>query len=164
MLRNPAYAGRACFGKTMRAEQTAGLNRTARQAGRATPPQLTITDRPRQHWLEIPVPALVDQDTWGRGSSGGWRTTSASPRATRIPRCCMGSAPVPAAATPTTDLDAHLDQEDLLLRLSGLGRLPLRARPDLRTSSASITGWCDPGARQGTGGFTYLGGGPHARR
>ncbi len=56
MLRNPAYAGRACFGKTMRAEQTAGLNRTARQAGRATPPQLTITDRPRQDWLEIPVP------------------------------------------------------------------------------------------------------------
>ncbi len=33
MLRNPAYAGRACFGKTLRTEQTAGLNRTARLAG-----------------------------------------------------------------------------------------------------------------------------------
>ena len=37
MLRNPAYAGLACFGKTMRTDQTAGLNRTARLAGRATP-------------------------------------------------------------------------------------------------------------------------------
>jgi site-specific DNA recombinase len=33
MLRNPAYAGLACFGKTMRTKQTAGLNRTARLAG-----------------------------------------------------------------------------------------------------------------------------------
>jgi len=66
MLRNPAYAGRACFGKTIRTEQTAGLNRTARQAGRATPRNYTVTDRARQDWLEIPVPALVDEDTWAR--------------------------------------------------------------------------------------------------
>ncbi len=66
MLRNPAYAGRACFGKTIRTEQTAGLNRTARQAGRATPRNYTVTDRARQDWLEIPVPALVDEDTWQR--------------------------------------------------------------------------------------------------
>ena len=66
MLRNPAYAGRACFGKTMRTEQSAGLNRTARLAGRATPRQYTVTDRAREDWLEIPVPGLVDQDTWDR--------------------------------------------------------------------------------------------------
>jgi len=66
MLRNPAYAGRACFGKTMRTEHSAGLNRTARLAGRATPRHYTVTDRPRQDWLEIAVPGLVDQDTWDR--------------------------------------------------------------------------------------------------
>jgi DNA invertase Pin-like site-specific DNA recombinase len=66
MLRNPAYAGRACFGKTMRAEQSAGLNRTARLAGRSTPRHYTVTDRAREDWLEIPVPALVGQDTWTR--------------------------------------------------------------------------------------------------
>ncbi len=66
MLRNPAYAGRACFGKTMRTEQRAGLNRTARLAGRATPRHYTVTDRPREDWLEIPVPALVAEDTWQR--------------------------------------------------------------------------------------------------
>jgi site-specific DNA recombinase len=37
MLRNPAYAGRACFGKTMRTADQPGCNRTARLAGRATP-------------------------------------------------------------------------------------------------------------------------------
>ena len=66
MLRNPTYAGRACFGKTMRTEQTAGLNRTARLDGRATPRHYTVTDRAREDWLEIPVPALVAEDTWAR--------------------------------------------------------------------------------------------------
>ena len=66
MLRNPAYAGLACFGKTMRTDQTAGLNRTARLAGRATPRCYTVIDRARSDWLEIPVPALVAEDTWQR--------------------------------------------------------------------------------------------------
>jgi site-specific DNA recombinase len=66
MLRNPAYAGRACFGKTMRSEQTAGLNRVARLAGRSTPRHYTVADRAREDWLEIPVPALVDEHTWAR--------------------------------------------------------------------------------------------------
>src|SRR3954451_1472049 len=66
MLRNPAYAGRAAFGKTMRTEQTAGLNRTARLAGRTVPRHYTVVDRPRDDWLQIPVPALVDADTFDR--------------------------------------------------------------------------------------------------
>ena len=66
MLRNPAYAGRACFGKTMRTDQSAGLNRTARLAGRATPRRYTVVDRARSDWLQIPVPALVAEDTWQR--------------------------------------------------------------------------------------------------
>src|ERR1035437_10351146 len=66
MLRNPAYAGRACFAKTMRTEQTAGLSRTARLAGRTTPRHYTVIDRDREEWLEIPVPALVTAATWAR--------------------------------------------------------------------------------------------------
>jgi len=66
MLRNPAYAGLACFGKTIRTDQTAGLNRTARLAGRATPRCYTVIDRARTEWIEIPVPALVAEDTWRR--------------------------------------------------------------------------------------------------
>jgi site-specific DNA recombinase len=69
MLRNPAYAGRACFGKTVRTEQTAGLNRAARLAGRTTPRHYTVVERPREDWLEIPVPALVAEETWQRAQS-----------------------------------------------------------------------------------------------
>ena len=66
MLRNPAYAGRACFGKTIRTAEQPGLNRTARLAGRATPRSYSVKDRDRADWLEIPVPALVPEDTWAR--------------------------------------------------------------------------------------------------
>src|SRR3954453_4625767 len=66
MLRNPAYAGHACFGKTRRTEQTAALNRSARLAGRSTPRAYTVVDRDRDQWLQIGVPALVDPDTFDR--------------------------------------------------------------------------------------------------
>ncbi len=61
MLRNPAYAGRACFGKTGRVSEQAGRNRVARLAGRAAGRAYSTVDRPRGDWLEIDVPALVDE-------------------------------------------------------------------------------------------------------
>ena len=66
MLRNPAYAGTAVFGKTMATTGTPALNRVARLQGRTTPRAVKTVDRPRQEWLEIPVPAIVDQDTFAR--------------------------------------------------------------------------------------------------
>jgi site-specific DNA recombinase len=55
MLRNPAYAGRAVFGKTMVVAESPGLNRVARQQGRSTPRASRTVDRPREQWTEIPV-------------------------------------------------------------------------------------------------------------
>ena len=66
MLRNPAYAGTAVFGKTMIVHEQPGLNRTARLAGRTTPRAVKSIDRPREEWTGIPVPALVDEDTFDR--------------------------------------------------------------------------------------------------
>ena len=66
MLRNPAYAGTAVFGKTQAVHEPAGLNRTARLAGRTVPGQVRTQDRPREEWTGIPVPALVDEDTFDR--------------------------------------------------------------------------------------------------
>ncbi len=40
MLRNPAYCGKAVFGKTRVTHEAAGLNRTARLAGRTVPRQV----------------------------------------------------------------------------------------------------------------------------
>jgi DNA invertase Pin-like site-specific DNA recombinase len=66
MLRNPAYAGRAVFGKTMVVAEPAGLNRRARLQGRSTPRPVKTVDRPREDWVEIAVPALVTQATFDR--------------------------------------------------------------------------------------------------
>jgi site-specific DNA recombinase len=66
MLRNPAYAGRAVFGKTMVINESPGLNRRARIEGRDTPRATKTVDRPSEDWVHIPVPAIVDQDTFDR--------------------------------------------------------------------------------------------------
>src|SRR5215475_10675849 len=66
MLRNPAYAGTAVFGKTRVVHEPAGLNRTARLAGRTVPRQVRTQDRPREEWTGIPVPAPVDEETFDR--------------------------------------------------------------------------------------------------
>jgi site-specific DNA recombinase len=66
MLRNPAYAGRAVFGKTQIIHAQPGLNRIARLQGRTVPRPVKTVDRPREEWTEIAVPAIVDQDTFAR--------------------------------------------------------------------------------------------------
>jgi site-specific DNA recombinase len=66
MLRNPAYAGRAVFGKTQVIHAQPGLNRIARLQGRTTPRAVKTVDRPREEWTEIAVPAIVDEDTFTR--------------------------------------------------------------------------------------------------
>jgi site-specific DNA recombinase len=66
MLRNPAYAGRAVFGKTQAIHAQPALNRVARLQGRTTPRPVKTVDRPREEWTEIAVPAIVDEDTFAR--------------------------------------------------------------------------------------------------
>jgi site-specific DNA recombinase len=63
LLRNPAYSGRACFGKTERRERQR-ITRRVRQRGSPPPRQSASHDRPRQEWIEIPVPALVSEETF----------------------------------------------------------------------------------------------------
>jgi site-specific DNA recombinase len=68
MLRNPAYAGRAVFGKTQTVHQPAGLNRRARLQGRSTPRAVKAVGRPRGEWIEIPVPAIISRATFERAA------------------------------------------------------------------------------------------------
>jgi len=58
MLRNPAYRGTACFQKTHRAERQR-VNRRLRQRGGIPTRPVCSRPRPREEWIEIPVPALV---------------------------------------------------------------------------------------------------------
>ena len=63
MLRNPAYIGKACFGKTER-KQRQRITRPLRQRGGYCNRSGANQERPRQEWIEINVPALIDEVTF----------------------------------------------------------------------------------------------------
>jgi site-specific DNA recombinase len=92
MLRNPAYAGRAVFGKTMTVPQSPGLNRIARLQGRSVPRAVKIVDRPRGEWTEIPVPAIVTEDTFARVQQRLADNKRFAARNTKVPSLLQGLA------------------------------------------------------------------------
>ena len=92
MLRNPAYAGTAVFGKTQAVHEPAGLNRTARLAGRTVPRQVRTQDRPREEWTGIPVPALVDEETFDRVQQRLADNKRFAARNTKVPSLLQGIA------------------------------------------------------------------------
>jgi site-specific DNA recombinase len=63
MLRNPAYKGKACFGKTQIVERQK-ITRPLRKRGGFSPRCSANRERPRQDWIEIPVPALVNEEVF----------------------------------------------------------------------------------------------------
>ncbi len=63
MLRNPAYMGRACFGKTESAPRQR-ITRPLRQRGGFSPRCSCSRERPRQEWIEIAVPAIISEETF----------------------------------------------------------------------------------------------------
>jgi site-specific DNA recombinase len=65
VLRNSAYRGVACFGKT-RASSRTRVIRPQRRRGVITPTMTAGHERPREEWIEIPVPALVSEDSFTR--------------------------------------------------------------------------------------------------
>ena len=65
MLRNPAYRGTACFGKT-RAARRQRVTRPLRMRGGSASRDSAHHERPREEWIEIPVPALIDEPTFAR--------------------------------------------------------------------------------------------------
>jgi site-specific DNA recombinase len=92
MLRNPAYAGTAVFGKTRAVHEPAGLNRTARLAGRTVPRQVRVADRPKEEWTGIPVPALVDEETFDRVQRRLADNKRFAARSTKVPSLLQGLA------------------------------------------------------------------------
>ena len=65
VLRNSAYRGFACFGKTRASARTRVL-RPLRRRGVITPSMTAGHERPRAEWIEIPVPALVSEECFAR--------------------------------------------------------------------------------------------------
>jgi site-specific DNA recombinase len=63
MLRNPAYMGKACFGKTESAPRQR-TTRPLRQRGGFSPRCSANRERPRQEWIEIAVPAIISEESF----------------------------------------------------------------------------------------------------
>lgn len=90
MLRNPAYVGRAAFLKTRRTEGQAQINRTARRQGKTASRNKASEHRPRQEWIEIAVPPIVDEDVFALAQQRLVDNTRFSARNTKEPSLLTG--------------------------------------------------------------------------
>jgi site-specific DNA recombinase len=61
MLRNPAYSGKACYGKTEHAERQR-ITKPLRAKGGYVVQNGCNREKPRAEWIEIPVPPIVTQE------------------------------------------------------------------------------------------------------
>jgi site-specific DNA recombinase len=92
MLRNPAYAGRAVFGKTMAVNEPAGLNRRARLQGRSTPRAVKTVDRPCEEWVHIAVPAIITEEAFERAALRLAENKRFASRNSKVPSLLQGLA------------------------------------------------------------------------
>lgn len=90
ILRNPAYRGMACFGKTQLAARERTNNRTLRQRGGLPTRNSANHELPRDQWIGIPVPALVDPDTFALAQERLESNRKHASRRTREPSILQG--------------------------------------------------------------------------
>src|SRR5271157_1524488 len=89
MLRNPAYRGTACYGKTdlqPRPQST----RFLRQRKRSPHPDTVNRERPRNEWIEVSVPALVEESVFALAQEQLQKNQHFSPRRTKRPCLLQG--------------------------------------------------------------------------
>jgi site-specific DNA recombinase len=89
LLRNPAYCGRACYGKTeLRPRQR--ITRPLRQRNGMASRNSANHERPRQDWIEIAVPALISEETFALAQEQLEQNKRHSPRRTLEPSLLQG--------------------------------------------------------------------------
>ncbi len=89
VLRNSAYRGAACFGKTRISARTRVM-RPQRRRGVTTPSTTAGHERPREEWIEIPVPALVTEESFARAQELLQQNKIRSRRRTIAPSVVQG--------------------------------------------------------------------------
>jgi site-specific DNA recombinase len=89
VLRNSAYRGVACFGKTRISARTRVM-RPQRRRGTTTPSTTAGHQRPREEWIEIPVPALVTEESFAHAQELLYQNKIRSRRRTIAPSVAQG--------------------------------------------------------------------------
>jgi site-specific DNA recombinase len=89
LLRNPAYRGRACYGKTeLRPRQR--ITRPLRQRQGVASRDSANHERPREDWIEVSVPALVSQEIFALAQEQLQKNKHHAPRRTIEPTLLQG--------------------------------------------------------------------------
>ena len=90
ILRNPAYCGRAAFGKTGPIDTPPRLNRAARLRGYHVPRRPAHRERPRQDWVDIAVPAIITEEVFELASRRLTDNARFAARRTKEPSLLQG--------------------------------------------------------------------------
>src|SRR5258708_21589694 len=89
MLRNPAYRGTACYGKTEQRPRQR-VTRPLRQRKALPSRDVGGHERPRAEWIEVPVPALVTEEVFALAQEQLEKNKHHSPRRTIEPTLLQG--------------------------------------------------------------------------
>src|SRR5438128_1375008 len=89
MLRNPAYRGTACYGKTEQRPRQR-VTRPLRQRKAFPSRDVGGHERPRAEWIEVPVPALVSEEMFALAQEQLEKNKRHSPRRTVEPTLLQG--------------------------------------------------------------------------
>jgi site-specific DNA recombinase len=91
MLRNPAYCGRAAFGKTRMVSARPKMTRPVRRKGKRIPPSGQVTrDQPESDWIEIAVPPIVSDQSFQLAARRLQDNRRFAPRGTKEPSFLQG--------------------------------------------------------------------------
>jgi site-specific DNA recombinase len=91
MLRNPAYQGTACFQKTATTpREHVRVTRRLRQRSGVPVHPASLRDRPREEWIEIPVPALVTATQYALAQARLAENRRFAARHTKVPSLLQG--------------------------------------------------------------------------
>jgi site-specific DNA recombinase len=89
MLRNPAYKGQACFGKTTLAPRQR-ITRPIRMRGGIATRNSANHERPREDWIPIAVPPIVSEETFALAQERLETNKTYAPRRTVTPSVVQG--------------------------------------------------------------------------
>ena len=90
ILRNEAYIGKAAYLKTTSTGRRARPNRTGRQRAGAVRRLVGRTTRPREEWIGLAVPAILDETTFARAQQRRADNRRFSPRKTAVSTLLQG--------------------------------------------------------------------------
>src|SRR2546421_8279119 len=89
MLRNPAYKGAAGFGKTQTAPRQR-ITRPLRLRGGIASRDSASHERPQDEWIAIPVPPIIDEQTFALAQERLTANKTHAPRRTVVPSVVQG--------------------------------------------------------------------------